>query len=211
MSHTYPTLVHALEILWEILKVSGIFLAVAFVLHHLSGFLRLKLSETFGQHAFNLIFAPGIMIHEISHAVAAFLFLHQIEDIKLFDWKAKDGSHGHVISRPRNVPWLFKIWIKMGELFIGIAPLIVGPLLCAAVFYYFIPGGKTFTHNPRFINFPSFSWSLIAWWYLVIAVFSQMELSDADLKGTWKGYLWIVLTTFAVALISFKLRQMVRI
>lgn len=211
MLYTYPTLALALNILWEILKISGIFLAVAFVLHHLSGFLRVKLSETFGQHAFNLIFAPGIMIHEISHAVTAFLFLHQIEDIKLFDWKASDGSHGHVVSRPRSLPWIFKIWIKMGELFIGIAPLIVGPLICAVVFYYFIPGGKLFTHNPRFVNFPNFSWGLIAWWYLVIAVFSQMELSDADLKGTWKGYLWIVLCALIGSLIYFKVRHFTNI
>ncbi|WP_413558257.1 hypothetical protein [Bdellovibrio sp. HCB209] len=207
MIHTYPTLVSSLKIMVELLKYSAIILGAGFILHHFSGFLRVKLSETFGQHAFNLIFAPGIMIHEISHAVAAFLFLHQIEDIKLFDWKAKDGSHGQVISRPRSLPSVFKIWIKMGELFIGIAPLIVGPLLCAVVFYFWIPGGRLFVQNPRFVNFPGFSWGLVAWFYLVVAVFSQMELSDADLKGTWKGYLWISLCTFVGALCYFKIRS----
>ncbi|WP_413582345.1 hypothetical protein [Bdellovibrio sp. HCB288] len=207
MQYTYPTLALSLNVLWELLKISGVLLGAGFVLHHFSGFLRMKLSDTFGQHAFNLIFAPGIMIHEISHATMAFLFLHQIEDIKLFDWKAKDGSHGHVVSRPRSLPVFFKIWIKMGELFIGIAPLIVGPVICAAVFYFWIPGGKTFISNPRFVNFPSFSWGLIAWWYLVIAVFSQMELSDADLKGTWKGYLWIALCTFVGTFCYYKIRH----
>ncbi|WP_413575512.1 hypothetical protein ACLVWU_14320 [Bdellovibrio sp. HCB290] len=207
MEYTYPSLVYSFHTLLELLKVSAILLGAGFVLHVFSGFLRGKLSETFGQHAFNLIFAPGIMIHEISHALAAFVFLHQIEDIKLFDWKAKDGSHGHVVSRPRSLPMVFNIWIKMGELFIGIAPLIVGPLICATIFYFWIPGGKQFISNPRFVNFPSFSWSLIAWWYLVIAVFSQMELSDADLKGTWKGYLWIVLCTFLFSLAYFKIRS----
>lgn len=204
MTYTYPSVVFALETLWTLLKYSAGFLAIGFILHHISIFLRVKISQWVGPNAFMLIFSPGIMIHEISHAVAAFLFLHQIEDIKLFDWKAKDGSHGHVVSRPRSVSWPFKIWIKMGELFIGIAPLIIGPAICIAVFYYFIPGGKVFTHNPRFANFPSFSWGLMAWWYLVIAVFSQMELSDADLKGTWKGYLWILLTLLVIALIKFQ-------
>ncbi len=207
MTYTYPSLVFGLNSLWTLLKYSSALLALGFVLHHFSGFLRVKMSESFGQHAFNLIFAPGIMIHEISHALAAFIFLHQIEDIKLFDWKAKDGSHGHVVSRPRSLPWIFKIWIKMGELFIGIAPLVIGPLICAAIFYWWIPGGKAFAHNPRFINFPSFSWGLIAWYYLVIAVFSQMELSDADLKGTWKGYLWIVLCTFIGTICYYKIRN----
>ncbi|WP_413585053.1 hypothetical protein [Bdellovibrio sp. HCB274] len=209
MAYTYPSLVFSFQALLELLKISAFIFGAGVVLHFFSGFLRVKLSETFGQHAFNLIFAPGIMIHEISHALAAFVFLHQIEDIKLFDWKAKDGSHGHVISRPRSLPVVFKIWIKMGELFIGIAPLIVGPLICAAVFYFWIPGGRIFISNPRFINFPSFSWALIAWWYLVIAVFSQMELSDADLKGTWKGYLWIVLCTFIGAFCFYKIRHWV--
>ncbi|MBO9668028.1 MAG: hypothetical protein J7501_14595 [Bdellovibrio sp.] len=207
MTHTYPSLVFGLTTLWTLLKYSAAIFALGFVLHHFSAYLRRSISETIGPNAFNLIFAPGIMIHEISHAVAAFLFLHEVMDIKLFDWKAKDGSHGHVVSRPRSLPAVFKIWIKMGELFIGIAPLIVGPLICGAIFYFWIPGGKSFALNPRFINFPSFSWALFAWYYLVIAVFSQMELSDADLKGTWKGYLWIALCTFICALCYYKIRN----
>lgn len=164
------------------------------------------MADGLGVHAFNLIFAPGIMIHEISHALAAFLFLHEVMDVKLFDWKAKDGSHGHVISRPRSLPVIFKIWIKMGDLFIGIAPLIIGPVICAALFYFLIPGGKLFVHNPRFTNFPAFSWALLGWFYFTIAVLSQMELSDADLKGTWKGFFWITLCTLIGSVIYFTLR-----
>ncbi|MGE5085112.1 MAG: hypothetical protein ACM3MG_02355 [Bacillota bacterium] len=200
-----PTLHFGFTTLLELLKISALTFGAGFILHHFSAWLRRSLSENLGVHAFNLMFAPGIMIHEISHALAAFIFLHEVVDLKLFDWKAKDGSHGHVVSRPRSLPMVFKIWIKMGDLFIGIAPLVLGPAICAALFYYLIPGGKSFIHSPRFTNFPSFSWTLMGWFYFTIAVLAQMELSEADLKGAWKGFFWIALCTFISSLIYFNL------
>ncbi|WII71323.1 hypothetical protein QJS83_12705 [Bdellovibrio sp. 22V] len=207
MSNTYPTLLFGFQSVWTLIKISGGVFAAGFLLHHFSGFLRVQISSLLGDKGFNVLFGIGIVMHEISHALMAFLFLHEIIDIKFFDLKAKGGTHGHVISRARNVPMLLQIWQKMGELFIGIAPLIIGPLICAAVFYFLIPGGKTFVHNPRFLNFPAFTWKLALWFYVTLAIFSQMELSDADLKGTWKGYAWLVTVTFGLSLLYYKLKH----
>ncbi|MFM6930555.1 MAG: hypothetical protein ACKOX6_18980 [Bdellovibrio sp.] len=204
---TNPTMHFAFITLLSFLKISGGVFVAGFILHHLSAWLRRSMADGMGLQAFNLFFAPGIMIHEISHALAAFIFLHEIVEVKLFDWKAKDGSHGHVISRPRSLPVIFKIWIKMGELFIGIAPLVVGPAICLALFYFLVPGGKSFAQQPRLANFPSLSWPAALWFYFTVAVLSQMELSDADLKGAWKGFLWIAFCTLTGSLIYFKIRH----
>ena len=191
-------------------KVSAVLFAIGFLAHWTSAFLRQSLSRTLGPKPFILIFGPGIVVHEISHMVAALLFLHEILDVKLFDLKAKDGSHGHVISRPRNVNrflYILPAWIVIGELFIGIAPLIIGPGLSALSFYYLVPGGRFFLSQPSWQHLPPLTWQLGIWLYASIAIISQMELSAADLKGTWKGFACIVLCTFLGALLFFKIKH----
>lgn len=193
-----------------LLKISAVVFAIGFIAHWTSAFIRKFLAGLMGPTAFNLVFAPGIAIHEISHALAALLFLHEILDVKLFDLKAQDGSHGHVVSRPRPVSrflYVLPAWIVIGELFIGIAPLIVGPALSFISLYYLVPGGRFFIQHPSFHTLPMLTWQFGLWIYATIAIISQMELSSADLKGTWKGFACIVLCTFLGALLYFKMRH----
>lgn len=185
----------------KLLLFSAAAFVVGFILHWLSYGLRNWIANKLGEKTFLWIFAPGIMIHEISHMLAALAFLHEIVGFNLFDPKARNGSHGHVVSRPRQVPnvlFIPQIWISMGDLFIGIAPLIVGPALLAGALH-FVPGGGTFLKYPNWSSLPGFSWQLGIWIYLFMATIFHMELSKADLKGTWKGFLWLVLATFVVA------------
>lgn len=193
-----------------LLKISAVVFVIGLIAHWTSAFLRQSLAGMMGPTAFNLIFAPGIAIHEISHALAALLFLHEILEVKLFDLKAKGGSHGHVISRPRPVSrflYILPAWIVIGELFIGIAPLIVGPAISFLSLSYLVPGGRFFIQNPSFHNLPALTWQFALWIYVTVAIISQMELSSADLKGTWKGFACIVLCTFLGALLYFRIKH----
>ena len=199
----------ASKTVWELLKISAVVFVIGFIAHWTSAFIRQTIARAIGPKAFLVIFSPGIMIHELSHMLAALLFLHEILDVKLFDLNAKGGAHGHVISRPRNVSRFFYIlpaWITIGELFIGIAPLIIGPTAALLGFYYLVPGGKFFIHHPSLQTLPHLTWQFGVWIYAAIAVISQMELSSADLKGTWKGFACIVLCTFLGALLYYKLK-----
>jgi hypothetical protein len=193
-----------------LLKISVILFAIGFLAHWTSAIIRQSLARAMGPTAFNLIFGPGIVVHEISHMLAAMLFLHEILDVKLFDLRAKDGSHGHVVSRPRPVSkflYVLPAWIVIGELVIGIAPLIIGPALSLLGLYYLVPGGRFFISQPSLHSLPALTWQLGVWLYASIAIVSQMELSSADLKGTWKGFACIILCTFLGALLYFKFRH----
>ena len=193
-----------------LLKVSAVLFAIGFIAHWTSAIVRQSLARTMGPTAFNLIFGPGIVVHEISHMLAALLFLHEILDVKLFDLRAKDGSHGHVVSRPRSVSrflYVLPAWIVIGELFIGIEPLIIGPAISLLGLYYLVPGGRFFINNPSLHTLPALSWQFGIWIYASIAIVSQMELSSADLKGTWKGFACILLCTFLGALLYFKIKH----
>lgn len=198
-------LLYSLEIVGCLLVVSLGLYILGFLLHTLSRKLREAIAHNTSPRLFLYFFFPGIMIHEISHLLTALLFLYKIEDVKLIDFAAKDGSHGHVISRPRevyNFLYLPKLWQLMGHLFIGIAPLVVGPLLILIALYFWVPGGHAFIHHPGWHNLPSLSWAWGIWLYMLVATLANIELSSADLDGVWQGFLSVVLAVFIFVLLQ---------
>lgn len=181
----------------------GLFI-LGFLLNSLSRKLREVISRATNHDTFIYMFFPGIMIHELSHLFAAVVFLYEIVDFKLIDFSAKTGSHGHVTSRPRNTfnfLYIPHLWQSMGNLFIGIAPLIIGPAFMAIWLYYFVPGGRSFILHPSLQSLPWMSLHLLIWMYFAIATAANIELSTADLNGAWKGFGFVILGVFVVALI----------
>ncbi len=64
----------------------------------------------------------GIPVHELGHALFCVIFGHRIDSLVLFDPKARDGHYGNVRhSYNKN-----NLWHLLGNLFIGIAPIISG-------------------------------------------------------------------------------------
>ncbi|MDG0816691.1 hypothetical protein [Bdellovibrio svalbardensis] len=195
----------AFESVLLLLVFSAILFIIGFILNLLSRKSREVVTSATNPKTFLYLFFPGIMIHELSHMVAALVFLHKIERFKLIDFAAKNGSHGHVITSRRNVWNLLyvpQLWQSMGSLFIGIAPLVVGPLAMLIWFKYFVPGGRSFLLHPSLQSLPMMSLHLGIWLYVAFATLSNIELSDADLSEAWKGFGFVLLFVFVLALAS---------
>lgn len=91
-----------------------------------------------GNNSMAVYYATGFIgtpIHELSHALMCVIFGHKITEIKLFQIDSADGTLGYVKHsyNPRNV------YQRIGNFFIGIAPVFVGFIILTALFYAFLP------------------------------------------------------------------------
>lgn len=159
---------------------------------------RQFLFPNFGMYVFGWI---GVPVHEFCHAFFCKLFLHDVKDVKWFDPEGKGGAHGSVTHEYH--PW--NPYHRIGQFFIGLGPVILGPCVLAALFYFLVPTSQTLFH-PTAVSFQAAaqtavliakaivnkstltSFGFYIFLYLAVAISSQMELSSADLKQALTGF-----------------------
>lgn len=172
-----------------------------------------------GESASKIIIATGIIgtpVHELSHALMCVAFGHKITEIKLYK-PDTDGTLGYVNHsyNPRN------LYHQIGNFFIGIAPILGGSGVIFLLMYLLVPGiFSEVVDELKFIPLISFNlfeastysaslqifWDIvedifgftntgsILWWVFIVLSFmiaSHMELSTSDIKGGFKGFLFI--------------------
>lgn len=161
--------------------------------------------------------AVGTPIHELSHALMCIIFGHKIVEMKLYHPDSDDGTLGYVnhTFNPRN------LYHQIGNFFIGVAPILCGSGVLLLLMYLLVPGVYSeVTEELQFIGLLSTDffdlstyagyldlfWQVISdifdftnsgnilWWIFVILglmISSHMELSTADIKGGFKGFLFM--------------------
>ncbi len=151
----------------------------------------------FGMYAFGWI---GVPVHEFCHAFFCRLFLHDVKKVKWFDPSGKGGAHGYVMHEYH--PW--NPYHRIGQFFIGVGPVLLGPLILALLFYAMVPASRGI-FQPAGVTWASAlqvgallvksianKATLTSLWfylflYLAVCISSQMELSGADLKQAMNG------------------------
>lgn len=184
-----------------------------------------------GENASKIIIATGIIgtpVHELSHAVMCVVFGHKIEEIKLYQ-PDSDGTLGYVKHsyNPRN------LYHQIGNFFIGIAPILGGSGVIFLLMFLLVPGIFTeVTDELKFVSLISFNlfeastysaslqifWDIvedifgftntgsILWWIFIVLSFmvaSHMELSAADIKGGFKGFVFIAVLLLIADIIMY--------
>ncbi len=169
-----------------------------------------------GGVGYKLIIATSIIgtpIHELSHALGCVIFGHKIEDMKLFQPPSPDGTLGYVSHsyNPKN------LYQKIGNFFIGIAPILGGSAVLLLLTRFMVPdisadvsrilsgvhlSGEFFSIS-TLGTYLGVCWELIlaifnpahfsdGWWWafiiLAVMIASHMELSLADIKGGFGGF-----------------------
>ncbi|MBR2903592.1 MAG: hypothetical protein IKC37_02990, partial [Clostridia bacterium] len=118
--------------------LSHILMFIGFV--YLAGYIISLLNRSFYRltgAGMGVVYATGIIgtpIHELSHAAMCVVFRHKIVEMRLFRI-ADDGVLGYVSHsyNPKN------IWQRIGNYFIGVAPIVISSIFLYLMMQLFLP------------------------------------------------------------------------
>lgn len=173
--------------------------------------------KNFGNYGKSVCYITGAIgtpIHECSHALFCLIFFHKIVEIKLFQVNSEDGTLGYVNHsyNKRN------IYQRIGNFFIGIAPIIVISALLYLIAWLLLPNfvstissgmdAKNFADvfvclfniiKAFFMYFTSWQW----WVFVLISIFLglHMTLSKEDIKGSISGLILLLLIVLIVDIV----------
>ncbi len=191
------------------------------IIHWFERITQRRMAERFGWRSVMWTGWLGTPIHELSHVVMCWLFRHRVDEIALFEPDRESGRLGYVKHSYREGSWFEQI----GNLFIGIAPLIGGSLVLAVLFWVFYPDAavaaiessqnadengsivmQTWTVASNIgsgiLSIENLStarfWIFI---YLVLCVGSHMAPSWSDYRGAWRGAVLATVLLLGVTLL----------
>jgi hypothetical protein len=213
--------------LMQLFALGGPGLLLIAVLSWLSGNVAILASRAFGRATYYFLFGwLGTLIHEIAHAVAALLFGHQIASFYGFTLNPNARVLGSVNTR-YHAGNLFKY---IGLFFIGIAPVVFGPLVIYLALYILFhaqmpemwraidrrimiygPGvGNILSAVLAFLGFlfsprHLLDWRLYVFLYIAFAVGSSVRLSQPDVNAAKSGCLPMIVLLFLFNTVLFSL------
>lgn len=134
---------------------------------------------TFTNIFLNKITFIGVVHHELSHAIFAFLTGAQVVKVSLFKYNEENGSLGEVIYYSRGI--FIMRWIQ--DFFSSIAPVVCG---VASIFcmIYFIPYNAI--------------WQYILFGFIIFSIFIHMDMSIQDIKVSLKGLPIFIIIIFCI-------------
>ena len=149
----------------------------------------------------------GVIFHELSHALMAMLFRHNIKEIVFFKPDPYSSSLGYV-SHSYN---LNSIYQSAGNFWIGFAPLFMAPLYVLAMAFLFLPVPGEFIKTISGLNlfnsenvandgiktsiqylvdsYTKHSFSTVLWFYMACSISLSCGPSPADIKASLVGVL----------------------
>ncbi|MBE6367596.1 MAG: hypothetical protein E7052_06780 [Lentisphaerae bacterium] len=181
-------------------------IVAALVMQKFSDMLRNRLVGVLGVKGYIYLTAPGVMIHELSHALFCIIFRHQILEMKLFAPEA-DGTLGYV-NHAYNKNSLYQ---RVGNFFIGTGPIWGGGVMLGIISWWLLPDfmrqGVTIADSFRAFTEGILNWGFWIrwqswlWLYLSLTIASHITLSPPDLKGAADGLVMIVLVVMLANLL----------
>ena len=143
----------------------------------------------------------GVIIHELSHLLVALLFGHRIDRVSLLHFPDAHDPNDRGLGYVSHVWNDDSLYQKIGNVFIGIAPVIGCSLAMVISTRFLVPtlydrwllaiGGGTITNQPLLW------WHVLIWLVLMINIsVGGFDLSGADLQNSRQG-----LTVLGVILI----------
>lgn len=193
----------------QLIGVLGIFFIFGFVLSKIQHATARIYMRSVGWKGILWTGWIGTPVHELGHAFFAKLFRHKIHEMHLFSPNERTGGLGHV-DHSFNERSLYQ---KIGNFFIGAAPMIWGSVILVLLLYFFVPNGREIFAPLRqdYASIASLllniketlirlfdpsnfdSWKFWVFVYVSFCISSHLAPSAADQKGMWRGFIWLVI------------------
>ncbi len=184
-------------------SVFGVFFVFGFILSELQEKTHKAYYEVFGWKGILFTAWIGTPIHELGHVFFARVFRHRVDQISLFSPNYETGGLGHVNHsfNPKS------IYQRIGNFFIGAAPLFFGSCVLLILAIIFFPHSARSvpslfgtldlsTYFSAIISFVRQSnlnyWQWTLFLYLSFCVVSHMAPSPQDRKNMWDGFFFLV-------------------
>lgn len=208
------------------------FVAFAVVIHWFEYLTQRRMSERLGWKSVLWTGWLGTPVHELSHVFMCRVFGHRIDDVALFEPDRDSGRLGYVRHSFEAGNW----FQEMGNLFIGIAPLMGGSAVLAILLWLFYPEATANAAESTRLTAGDSSllqvWdsvvavvteivtlsnlATVRFWtfvYLVLCVGSHMAPSRCDYQGASRGVIWVagilLASVFLLACVGVNSQQMI--
>lgn len=204
-------------------------LVFAWIIHQIERLTQRRLAERFGWRSIMWTGWLGTPVHELSHAAMCIAFRHRIDEIALFEPDEEAGRLGYVRHSFRHG----NKFEELGNLFIGIAPLIGGSLALSVLLWMFYPEAASqaiqqatsaeaihatpldrlvamMTGLCRHVFSPQHvgSGRFIGFLYLVLCIGSHMAPSRSDYAGASRGLMiFLAMVVVLTLLLAFVLQH----
>lgn len=192
----------------ELFSLFGIFFVLGYILAKIQHATNQNYVRSIGWKGILITAWFGTPIHEIGHVIFAKIFRHKIKQVNLFQPNAATGGLGHVEHEFHP----YSLYQRVGNFFIGAAPMIFGSLVLLGLLYIFIPNAKEIFQSLlqeeyTLLTFFSSSWKTVVslfslnhlqnnhfyvFLYLSFCIASHLAPSEMDLKNMWSGFTWLV-------------------
>lgn len=189
-----------------ILRLIGIYVILIPVilgacLSLISRFNKQLIVNLWGVKAQVLMGGIGVIIHELSHFIVALLFGHHVTKMWLLHLPnpndPTDNSLGSVDHQWNN----HSLYQRIGNVFIGIAPIIGNTLALIFLTYWLMPSLLTWLHLASASG--DFSWGRFFLWLVLVTNINigGFDLSSADLQNSGSGLVTLLLFILVISLI----------
>lgn len=207
MTEYFATL--AAAVATQLVGVLGIFFLFGFLLSKIQTITHRRYHESVGWKGILWTAWLGTPVHEVGHLILAKLFRHRIERFALFEPDKETGNLGYVDHSFAK----YGLYQRIGNFFIGAAPLIFGSTFLVLLLYFLAPNGKEVfaplsqTHSTiaeaglalnatlkSLFSLDNLStWNFWLFLYVSFCIVSHMAPSKKDRAGMWNGLAWIAL------------------
>ena len=201
----------------HIVEFFGIFFIAGLILSKLQSAIARRYTKTIGWRGILWTAWIGTPIHELGHVAFALLFRHRIHRISLFQPNPATGNLGSV-DHSFNPKSLYQ---RIGNFFVGAAPLIFGAGVLTLLLITLVPHGKDIilplapgvsisslstsvlrTFQVLFSQDNLGNWNFWLFLYISFCIASHVAPSKGDRRGMWGGFFWIVLVLFLLHAIA---------